>query len=134
MSRFLPVVPILFVLCQISPASAELLPVWTFAPAAEQFDGSVGVADLNGDGAPEIVATTIQGAVIALNAQGGELWRWRQPDPISVSPTIAEAMASSPGPEVLVITNTGRVYCLNGGNGEILWLDSLSSGITWGAA
>ncbi len=134
MSRFLPLVPMLFLLCHVSPASAELLPVWTFAPAAEQFDGSVGIADLTGDGAPEIVATTIQGAVIALNAQGGELWRWRQPDPISVSPTIAEAMASSPGPEVLVITNTGRVYCLKGGNGEILWLDSLSSGITWGAA
>ena len=100
--------PALLAVLSLLPASAELLPVWTFAPAAEQFDGSVGIADLNGDGAPEIVATTSQGAVIALTAQGGELWRWRQPDPISVSPTIAEAMASSPGPEVLVITNTGR--------------------------
>lgn len=115
-------------------AWTELAQVWSFMPAGEQFDGSVGLADLNGDGALEIITPTIQGAVIALDAQGRELWRWRQPDPISAPPAIAEVVASSPGPEILVLTNTGKVYCLASGTGEILWLDALSGSMHWGSA
>ncbi len=116
-----------------SAAFAGLEPAWTFQPAGEQFDASVGVADLNGDGAQEVIATTIQGAVIALDADGKELWRWRQGDVISVPPTIAELMPT-PGPEVVVMTNTGHIYCLNGRSGELLWKYEMSGGIQWGSA
>jgi outer membrane protein assembly factor BamB len=126
--------------CLVSPALlfcsasfAGLEPAWTFQPTGEQFDASVGIADLNNDGRQEVVAPTIQGAVIALDADGGELWRWRQADVISAPPTIAELMPA-PGPEVVVLSNTGHIYCLNGRTGEALWDYAMSGGIQWGSA
>ena len=116
-----------------SAAFAGLEPVWTFQPAGEQFDASVGIADLNNDGKMEIVTPTIQGAVIALDADGRELWRWHQADVISAPPTIAELMPS-PGPEVVVLTNTGHIYCLNGHTGVPLWDYAMSGGVQWGSA
>ena len=114
-------------------AFAGLEPAWTFQSAGHQFDGSVGIADLNGDGKLEVVAPTIQGAAITLDADGKELWRFSQGDVISVPPTIAELMPA-PGPEVVLLTNTGRLYCLNGHTGEQLWTYEMSGGIQWGSA
>ncbi len=122
-----------FVALSCSASFAGLEPAWTFQPAGEQFDASVGIADLNNDGTLEIIAPTIQGAVIALDADGKELWRWHQADVISAPPTIAELMPA-PGPEVVVLTNTGHVYCLNGRTGEMLWDHAMSGGIQWGSA
>ena len=114
-------------------AFAGLEPAWTFQSAGQQFDGSVTVADLNSDGKLEIVVPTIQGTVLALDADSKELWRWSQGDVVSVPPTIAELMPA-PGPEVVVLTNTGRMCCLNGRTGEVLWDYAMSGGMQWGSA
>ena len=130
MTRFF----VLAVLClSASAAFAGLEPAWTFQPAGEQFDASVGIGDLNGDGKLGVIATTIQGSVIALDGDGKELWRWHQADVISAPPTITELMPT-PGPEVVLLTNTGHIYCLNGRTGAVLWDYKMSGGIQWGSA
>lgn len=126
----LAMVPLL-VLLMTSWAQAALEQVWSFQPPGEQFDASVGLADLNGDGRLEIIAPTIQGAVLAIDCNGQELWRWRQPDVISAPPTVAD-LSPRPGLEVVVLTNTGHVYCLSGSKGEPIWDYKLSGSIVWG--
>ena len=50
-------------------------PVWTYAPPSGYVDTSPGVADLNGDGHPDLVMGTTAGMIIALSSDAKELWR-----------------------------------------------------------
>ncbi len=77
--------------------------------STEGFGG--GVAVDNG----RLYAATGFGRVSAHNpASGKRLWEKNLGIPVRASPTAAQN-------KVFVITNTGRFYCLNGDDGEILW-------------
>ncbi|HOJ67343.1 MAG TPA: FG-GAP-like repeat-containing protein [Candidatus Hydrogenedentes bacterium] len=111
-------------------AAAELEQVWSWQPAGEQFDASVGVGDLNGDGRPELVCGGIHGSVTALDYAGNPVWTWTQMETVSAAPAVAD-VHPSPGPEVLVLTNMGVVYALAGGDGRELWQYRMSGHIRW---
>ena len=49
--------------------------IWTDAPPSGYVDTSPGVADLNGDGHPDLVIGTTAGMIIALTSDAQELWR-----------------------------------------------------------
>ena len=111
-------------------AEAELEQMWSWQPPGEQFDASVGVGDLNGDGRPELVCGGIHGSVTVLDYAGNLMWTWSQRETISAAPTVAD-VHPNPGPEVLVMTNMGMVYALAGGDGQELWQYKLSGHIRW---
>ena len=117
----------------LGAAADEIAPLWAYHPGADQFDASVGVADLDGDNVREIIAASIQGAVVALDEAGNERWVWRQGDPVSVAPTIAE-LTDAPGPEIIILTNTGKLFCLSSKDGALLWERTLSGQIKWGSS
>lgn len=117
------------VLC-LRAAEAELEQIWSWQPPGEQFDASVGVGDLDGDGRPELVCCGIHGSVTVLDAFGNPVWSWSQRETVSAAPTVAD-VHPSPGPEVLVMTNMGMIYALAGGNGRELWQYRLSGHIRW---
>ncbi len=116
--------------CMGAAARAELEQAWSWQPPGEQFDASVGVGDLNGDGLPELVCGGIHGSVSALDGAGNVLWTWAQRETVSVAPTIAD-VHQAPGPEVLIQTNMGMVYALSGQDGRELWKYKMSGHIRW---
>jgi outer membrane protein assembly factor BamB len=79
------------------------------------------VADLNVDGAPEVIVSDSMGDVICWNAEGGELWR-RSFDTFSDQFALITAadVHMSPGLELLFGFQDGWLYCLSA-QGKTLW-------------
>mgnify|MGYP006280268681 CR=1 FL=1 len=111
----------------------EAQPLWQVHVPCTGMDGSPAVADFNEDGAPEICVPGLDGSVFLFDGGGNELWRTRQTDVISMAPTAAD-VAPSPGPEALVLTNTGKVFCLAGATGNVLWEYALPGSVNWGGS
>ncbi len=80
-----------------------------------------------------VPCTGMDGSVFLFDGGGNELWRMRQDDIISIAPTAAD-VAASPGPEALVLTNTGKIFCLAGGTGNVLWQYDLPGSVNWGGS
>ncbi len=90
---------------------------------------SPAVIDINGDKKPELVVTSDDGNVYALNGANGTLiWKF-QPNPngyltIDTSPTIGD-LDNDGKPEIVIgIGLSGednKIYALNGEDGSILW-------------
>lgn len=109
----------------------SLEPVWTYAPPSGYVDTSPGVADVNGDGHPDLVFGTTAGMVIALGSDAKEIWRQEMRGPICVPPSIGELNASE-GLEVMVMNRQGQVRCLAGSTGELVWETSIPGRLQWG--
>ena len=79
------------------------------------------VADLDGDGAEDIVAADAKGTVIALSSKGGLLWRACVPGRVEADSCPAIADLDDDGrPEVLVGDVTGALSCL-AHDGSLRW-------------
>lgn len=107
-------------------------PIWTYQSPLGGIDSTPAVADIAHEGQPKIVLTTIGGMVIALDAHGKQMWMQGIQIPISVSPTLAD-MVEGPEPEILVLNQSGSLYCLSGHAGSVIWRYDLPTQISWGA-
>ena len=82
------------------------------------------IADINGDGLPEILALNVRGRVVCLNAQAGELiWDTLLPSsPEWGATSLAVGDVDGDGAQEIVTgTRDGFVVCLRG-SGEIAWV------------
>ncbi|HEO70936.1 MAG TPA: hypothetical protein ENN80_06690, partial [Candidatus Hydrogenedentes bacterium] len=122
----------IFVLCLCAAMSATANQVqWTFDAPLGNVDSSPSVVDINADGRDEVIATTVGGCVIALDSAGSLLWQTNLRVPFSISPTTLD-LVEGPEPEVLVLNQTGTLYCLSSIDGAQIWSYDLPADIEWG--
>jgi len=120
---------LLLSLLSVGVGAQEVL--WRYRVPGGHPDGSPAMGDIDGDGARDVVLTTTVGSVIALDAQGFEIWRWDAGQPFSVGPTLAD-VTGGPSPEVLVLSNVGGVACLDGPTGRPIWTTDVLGKVDWG--
>lgn len=118
-------------LCTFVAYGEDAETVWTYAPPSGYVDASPGVADLNGDGHPDIVIGTTAGMIIALTTDAQELWRQEMRGPITVPPSIGN-LNGDEGLEVLVMNRQGQLSCLAGNTGTLVWETSIPGRLQWG--
>ena len=104
---------------------------WEFRPPLGQADASPAIADLNGDGINDVVVTTSAGSIIAIDHQGRQIWMRGVQIPISIAPT-AVNLVEDETPEILVVNQSGQLFCMAGRNGDPIWNYSLPGKIAWG--
>ena len=99
---------------------------WVYGTTGGYLDSSPAIADLDGDGSPDICMTSLAGPVFALDAFGREMWKNDLRERISIAPTAAD-IAGDSGPELLVLTQAGKLYCLEGRSGDVWWVYDIPS-------
>lgn len=104
---------------------------WRFKPPLGLVDSSPAVVDMNGDGISDIVMTTTAGSVLAVDHKGQQIWMRGVQIPISIPPTVVD-LVEDETPEVLVVNQSGHVYCMAGKTGDPIWDYSLPGKIEWG--
>jgi outer membrane protein assembly factor BamB len=104
--------------------------LWSLKMAGQNIDASAAIGDVDRDGHLDIVVGSTIGNVIALDGYGREIWRVDLKDPISIAPTVAD-VTGDPGLEVLVLTMSGEIYCLDGLTADLLWQDHTLGKIKW---
>lgn len=109
--------------------AAEAL--WRFETPLGNFDSSPALADMNGDGRQDVIATTVSGSVVVMDSAGREIWSRSLQTPISLPPTVVN-LVEDELPEILVLNQAGTVFCLAGQNGDTIWTYGLPSAIEWG--
>ncbi|HUT73525.1 MAG TPA: VCBS repeat-containing protein, partial [Armatimonadota bacterium] len=81
----------------------------------------VTVADVDGDGAVELIVVLSQGDVVCLSREGKERWRYRTGSPSGdFKLAVVADVHPAPGREVLFGLHDGWLYCLSA-RGEVLW-------------
>ncbi|MBI5369254.1 MAG: PQQ-binding-like beta-propeller repeat protein, partial [Planctomycetes bacterium] len=95
--------------------------LWRHAAGAVAM-GGVGVADLDADGRPDVLAPFMNGAVWALRGRDGSvLWQAQlEPDGTRGAPTFAD-LGGDGVPEVLLVSRQGSLWVLDGRTGKSLW-------------
>ena len=105
--------------------------LWTYAPPAGYADTSPAVGDIDNDGEPEIAIATTGGSIVALNKHGEQLWRRDMEDAISIPPTLGDVTGDG-AIEVLAMSNSGLMLCLEGASGNPLWTWRFAGKVDWG--
>lgn len=127
--RFTPFLTGLFCLL-VSTASAQEV-LWHYQPPVGSIDASPAAADINGDGVMEIVAGSAAGVIVAIDANGKELWQHEIHGHACFPITVADVTGDA-GLEVLTMNDLGRVYCLRAESGAALWEVQLPGTAKWG--
>lgn len=104
--------------------------LWSLKMAGKNIDASAAIGDVDRDGHLDIVVGSTMGAVIALDSYGRKIWETDLKDQISIAPTLMD-VTGDPGLEVLVLTLSGKIFCLDGLTGTKLWKDSTLDKIKW---
>ena len=104
--------------------------LWSLKMAGKNIDASTAIGDVDRDGYLDIVVGSTMGKVIALDGYGREIWGIDLEDPISITPTLMNVMGDN-GLEVLVLTQSGIINCLDGLTGKLLWKNNQLGEIKW---
>ncbi|MBI5368854.1 MAG: protein kinase [Planctomycetes bacterium] len=95
--------------------------LWSFPTGAVAL-GAVGLADLDLDGIPDVVAPFMDGYVYAVGGTDGKLlWKRAIGRGGSRSPPGLEDLNGDGVPEVLVVNRAGTLVVLEGRTGAVLW-------------
>jgi len=119
-------------LALVLPAVHAQQVAWTYVPPAGHVDVSPAIGDVNGDGRTDFVVVTTAGFVVAADAKGKEIWRYRMRDAVCTPPTIAKVTGDG-APKVLAVDRQGEIVCLEGRSGELIWSTTLPTPPQWGA-
>ncbi len=87
---------------------------------SQVLNSSPRLADLDGDGRPEIVVGSSDGKLYVFDGDGALRWSYQTGDMILGAPAVADFVAARPGPEVAVASGDGYVYLL-GADGGLVW-------------
>jgi outer membrane protein assembly factor BamB len=92
------------------------------APLGADAIGSAAVADLDGNGTPDVVCATRDYRVVCLSGDGEHRWTQQLDGPFTgiMVPVIGDVVRERPGLEVVLGFDNGWMYCL-AGNGDMLW-------------
>ena len=104
--------------------------LWTYKSGNANFDASAAVGDVDRDGYPDIVVVSLTGDVIALDGHGHEIWKTDLDEKITIAPTMVDVTGHS-GLEVLVLTHSGNIHCLDGLTGKTVWQNNSLGAIKW---
>ena len=86
---------------------------------------------MNGDGLSDLVMTTTAGSILCVDHQGQQVWMRGVQIPISIPPTVVN-LVEDETPEVLVVNQSGQIFCMAGRNGDPIWQYNLPGKIAWG--
>ncbi|MFL5328267.1 MAG: PQQ-binding-like beta-propeller repeat protein [Gemmataceae bacterium] len=102
--------------------------LWKFKSEGGPFDASVALADVDGDGALEVIAADSQtGTLFCLDGAGKEMWKHKLPSSTDSPPAIAD-LDDDGHPEIVVGTMT-----VNRGPGRVIALDARTLKVKWEA-
>jgi outer membrane protein assembly factor BamB len=104
--------------------------LWSYKIPNNNIDASAAIGDVDRDGYLDIVVGSTIGKVIALDNNGRKIWDTDIKDQISIAPTLMN-VTGDPGLEVLILTLSGKIFCLDGLTGRILWEESTLGKIKW---
>ncbi|VAX22672.1 hypothetical protein MNBD_IGNAVI01-2449, partial [hydrothermal vent metagenome] len=104
--------------------------LWSLKMAGINIDASAAIGDVDRDGYSDLVVGSTMGEVVVLDGYGRIIWETDLEDKISIAPTLMD-VTGDPGLEVLVLTLSGKIFCLDGLTGAILWEDSTLGTIKW---
>ncbi len=104
--------------------------LWSLKVAGINIDASAAIGDVDRDGYSDIVVGSTMGEVVALDGYGRIIWETDLNDQISIAPTLMD-VTGDPGLEALVLTLSGKIFCLDGLTGTTLWEDSTLGKIKW---
>jgi outer membrane protein assembly factor BamB len=100
-----------------------------YQPTEQPNMGGIAAGDLVGDGSADVVATSLDGHVYALQGKDGKLiWKTAGAQYASWSPPNIAALDGKGAPQVLVTTVAGQLYVLDGSDGKELWSPDVASG------
>jgi outer membrane protein assembly factor BamB len=122
------VLALIFSLMGISLLTASTIQ-WRYQPVAGFVDSSPAVCDLDGDDVLDLVICTTAGRVLTLDSKGNRKWFFDVGGTISSPPTIL----GDQNPKIVVITNPGKIACLNGKSGSRMWEMAMPGEIDWGS-
>jgi len=114
----------------LSAQKGELL--WSYKIPGSNIDASVGIGDVDRDGYLDIVVGGSNGEVVALDGYGREIWKTLLKERITIAPTLMNVTGDA-GLEVLVITQSGKISCLDGLTGSLIWDNTELGEIKWGS-
>ncbi len=114
----------------ISINSFAATTLWQFRPTAGEVDCSPAIADVDGDAVLDVVLCTTAGRVLVLDIKCRQKWFYDTQQTISIPPTVANGEKNQP--IVVVLTNPGKVFCLDGKSGICLWEFSMPAAMDWG--
>lgn len=95
----------------VSCVSLEGEVVWSVPILAQRISSTPTLADVDGDGASEVIVATEGGQVLALDQQGQLLWSWSAPAAIE-APVLAADLTGNGRVELVVASHDGFVRAL----------------------
>ena len=104
---------------ELSPWVPAVAAAWTVRGVRPT--NPAGLADLDGDGAADLVLGTADGFVRALSGRTGhELWHFRTEGAVQCTPALVDLDGDGVA-DAVVTSHDGRTYAISGRTGELLW-------------